>query len=658
MEKFSEKNQLPDGNLSLAVVGMACRLPSADNIDAYWDLILRGSYAITELPKNRFDREIYFDSQKGIKGKSYITHGGIVDYKNFDPLEFPFPSRLIGICDTGTIEMCRVAASACRDAGMNPFQIRYPNTGVYLGSTSVGQLYHEINYSTHSPKLAQILLNLESLKDKFTPNELDKITSEIVQNIRKNSVCQPKNGYLSPQVQSMSVAVSESLGLTGTSITLDAACSSSLNALAMARRDLRSGSIDMAIVGGGNYLTQGCAILFSNAQSGSPDGSFPFSDLANGVIVSEGYVAIVVKTLERALADNDKIHAIIHGIGLSSDGCGRAHWAPRVEGEVAAILNAYKNPSDLQRLAYYEAHATSTQIGDKTEINAIQTVFADKLTERVPIGAVKRNIGHPLEAAGIAGLIKTILIFQHNKIPPQICPKPLNKNIDWDKLPFYLSETSAELPASKDGRPRLAGVSAFGVGGINAHAVIQETPDWIKDNYCNKNYNSNCNAQKISSTGISVAQITHDEFSDQKILHEPIAVIGVGSLFAGSLNFGEFESLVKSGVETVSSIPEERWSEHDYCTDKIELYRTRIKRGGFVKGFNYDWQRHKIPPKQVATGNRLQFMILDVVDAALESAGFSATEKKLDSARTGVVVGSNFCTDFFADLSISYKLAP
>ncbi|MDR1478273.1 MAG: SDR family NAD(P)-dependent oxidoreductase [Planctomycetaceae bacterium] len=645
MENFSDKNQLPDGNLSLAVIGMACRLPDADDINSYWDLILRGGYAITELPQSRFDRELYFDPKKGIKGKSYISHGGIVNYSNFDPLEFSFPSRLIGIADAGAIEMCRVAASACRDAGMNPFRIPYRNTGIYLGSTCVGQLYNEINYSTHSPKLAQILPNLKSLQDKLPQNELNKITSEIIQNIRKNSVCHPKNGYLSPQVQSISAAVSESLGLTGVSLTLDAACSSSLNALAMARRDLRSGFVDMAIVGGGTYLTQGNEILFSNAQSGSPDGSFPFSDLANGVIPSEGYVAIVVKTLERALTDGDQIHAIIYGIGLSSDGNGRSHWAPRVEGEIAAILNAYKNPSDLQRLAYYEAHATSTQVGDKTELNAIQTVFADKLTERVPLGSVKRNIGHTLEAAGIAGLIKTILIFRHNTIPPQICPKPLNKNVDWEKLPFYLPEAAAELPVSKDGRPRLAAVSAFGVGGINAHAVIQEPSDLGK-NYRNNNYNQQ---NKIQSAGISVAQNPP---------HEPIAVIGVGSLFAGSLNFKAFESLVKSGVNAVSPIPSERWFECDYNADKTELYRTQIKQGGFVKEFKYDWKRHKIPPKQIAAGNRLQFMILDVVDTAMESAGFNVTKNELDQTRTGVVVGSNFCTDFFADLSISYKLAP
>ncbi|MDR1485711.1 MAG: SDR family NAD(P)-dependent oxidoreductase [Planctomycetaceae bacterium] len=665
MENFADTNQLPDGNLSLAIVGMACRLPKADNINAYWNLILRGSYAITEIPPNRFDREIYFDKQKGVKGKSYITHSGLVDYGNFDPLEFPFPSRLIGICDTGSLEMCRVAATACREAGMNPFDIPYRNTGVYLGSTSVGQLYHEINYSTLSPKLARILPELESLQKKLSKDELDKIVSEIILTVRNNSICQPKNGYKFPKVQSMSAAVSESLGLTGISITLDAACSSSLNALAMARRDLRAGLIDMAIVGGGNYFTCESTILFSNAQSGSPDGSFPFTDLANGVIVSEGYAAVVVKTLERALADSDKIHAIIHGIGLSSDGRGRSHWAPRVEGESAAIRKAYQNQSDLKRLAYYEAHATSTPIGDKVELDAIKTVFANELPERIPIGSVKGNIGHPLEAAGIAGLIKTVLIFQHNTIPPQVCPKPLNKNVDWDKLPFYVPEVAAELPASKDGRPRLAGVSAFGVGGINAHVVIQETPDFDRQNY---RYKNSVAQNENYSAGIFVAQIPQTNLPAKKISNEPIAVIGVGSLFAGSLNFSEFEKLVKSGVESLTSIPVVgRWSENDYCanntsntnsTNNADSYRTRIRRGGFVNGFDYDWKRHKIPPKQISTGNLLQFMILEVVDAALASAGFIVTKNKLDSERTGVIVGSNFSNDFLADLSLSYKLAP
>ncbi|MDR2641678.1 MAG: KR domain-containing protein [Planctomycetaceae bacterium] len=655
MEKLAGINQLPDGNLSLAVVGAACRLPGADDINAYWDLILRGGYAITEVPPDRFDREIYFDKRKGVRGKSYITHGGLINYSNFNPLEFPFPSRLIGICDTGTIEMCRVAAMACRDAGMNPFQIPCRNTGVYLGSTSVGQLYHEINYSILAPKLAQILPDLNSLKKNLTEDELSKIVGQIVLTIRNNSICQPSKGYLFPQIQSMSAAVSESLGLTGTSITLDAACSSSLNALAMVRRDLRAGLIDMAIVGGGNYFTRESLILFSNAQSGSPDGSFPFSEHANGVIIAEGYVAIVVKTLERALADGNKIHAIIYGIGLSSDGRGRSHWAPRIEGEIAAIRRAYPNKSDLQRLTYYEAHATSTPVGDKTELDAIRTVFSNEFKDRVPLGSVKGNIGHPLEAAGIAGLIKAILIFRHNTIPPQVCPKPLNKNVDWDKLPFYVPEIASELPVSKDGRPRLAGISAFGVGGINAHVVIQEPSEFVRQN---RTLEKSDSETKIVSTVISVAQIPPNNSQIQNVKREPIAVIGVGALFADSLNFAAFELLVKSGVGAVSMIPVERWSEQDYCANNADSYHTRIRRGGFINGFKYDWKRHKIPPKQICSGNPLQFMILEVVDAALELAGFNVTKKKLNLERTGVIVGSNFCTDFLSNLSISFKLAP
>ncbi|MDR2171977.1 MAG: SDR family NAD(P)-dependent oxidoreductase [Planctomycetaceae bacterium] len=649
MDNFSDLTHLPDGNLSLAIVGISCRLPGADNIESYWDLILKGSYAINEVPKERFNREIYFDKTKGVKGKSYISHAGLVNYSSFDPLSFPFPSRLVNICDTGTFEMCRVAAEALRDAGINPFQIPYRNTGVYLGSTSVGRLGNEITYSTFAPKIAQILFDLKSTQKNLSEEQLCNIVSEIVVNIRQNSVCQNQNANYTPKVQSMSVAVSESFGFTGVSLTLDAACSSSLNALAMARRDLRAGLVDMAIVGGGNYFTQESMILFSNAQSGSPDGSFPFTDLSNGVIVSEGYVALVVKTLERALSDGDKIHAIVHGIGLSSDGRGRSHWAPRIEGEIAAIKNAYKNPSDLQRLAYYEAHATSTQLGDKTELDAIQSVFANALKDRIPIGSVKGNIGHPLEAAGVAGLIKTILILKHNIIPPQVCPKPLNKNVDWDALRFYVPDCAAELPPSRDGLPRLAGVSAFGVGGINAHVVIQEPPNLNKQNYRYKNSDLR---KEIFATSI------------QKISREPIAVIGVGSLFAGSLNFEAFKSLVESGVGALSSVSSDRWSDVDVCIDRdfrtknTDSDKSQIRRGGFVTGFKYDWKRHKIPPKQIESGNPLQFMILDVVDRAFESAGISATKNTLNTERTGVIVGSNFYNDFITDLTISYKLVP
>ncbi len=647
----------------LAIVGMGCRAPGCDNVDELWNLILKGEYAINRVPSDRYNRDIYYDPNKGVKGKSYMNHGGLIDYTAFDPKECRFPSRLMDMCDVGSLEMCRVAAAACRDAGINPFRVSYPNTGVYLGSTVVGTLGHESVYTTMCPNVAHLFHEVPTLRALAENGKIsiEVLISSIIDEIRRNGAYPSRSGHNGPLVQSIALAVSESLELTGPSILLDAACSSSLNALGMAERDLKSGQTDMAIIGGGTFFSQENLILFSNAQSGSPDGSFPFSDRANGLISSEAYVALVVKTLGRAIADGDRIHAIVHGIGLSSDGKGRSHWAPRVEGQIEAMKKAYASPEDRRRLAYYEAHATSTPVGDRTELEAVQAVFGDFMPEKCPIGSIKGNIGHPLESAGGVGLIKAILVLKNNTIPPQCGAYPLNKDVDWDKLAFFVPDQPRTLPPSKDGRPRLAAVSAFGVGGINAHVVIEEPTDLLTSP-------TNRRIGRVAEIKTGAASSTDSTFKNTET---PIAVIGAGAVFPGARTLQAFESLILSGADPKQDVPADRWNREIYVSTpdaESDPWKTTICRGGFVTDFQYDWKRHKIPPKQLENGNPLQFMILDAVDAALDAAGYAtapfgasqtdAQRKVLDNRRTSVFVGSTLGTDFLTDLTLSFRLVP
>ena len=194
-------------------------------------------------------------------------------------------------------------------------------------------------------------------------------------------------------------------------------------------------------------------ILFSLARSLSKKGSFPFTDDADGIVVGEGYVTLILKRLSTALRDGNPVLATLPGVGVSSDGQGKALWAPKREGQVAAIRRAYEAGLDMAAVQYVEAHGTATSLGDKTELQALCEVFADQLPRgaKIPVGSVKRNIGHTLETAGLAGLLKVVLAMQHGVIPPSVHPaKKLNSSIDWDRIPFFVPNraVSWDRPAS------------------------------------------------------------------------------------------------------------------------------------------------------------------------------------------------------------------
>ncbi len=296
---------------------------------------------------------------------------------------------------------------------------------------------------------------------------------------------------------------------------LDAACSSALQGLVMAARGLQLGRIDMAVVAGASYFHVDSQLVFSKAQSASRCAcSCPFDADADGLVSGEGYVAVIVKTLERALADGDPMQCVIRGLGVSSDGRGKSLWAPRKEGQTLAIRRAYENGLDLSRLQYIEAHATSTRVGDMTELKALAEVLHGHIAPdaKIPMGGVKANIGHTLESAGLAGLVKTVLAMQHKTIPRQINVRNLNPGIDWPSAPFYVPMSNVDWPEFADGHPRRAAVNSFGIGGLNVHVVIDE----------HAGHTAQPTAAAPRPAEIAAARG-----------QEPIAIVGAGCIFPG-----------------------------------------------------------------------------------------------------------------------------
>ncbi|MFM8734154.1 MAG: beta-ketoacyl synthase N-terminal-like domain-containing protein [Pirellulales bacterium] len=616
-------------NEPIAIVGMACRLPGADGLEAFWKLVVERGAAWGPLPESRLPRDLYFHPEKSRVGKSYSELGAVVPDRPVDPAVCPITADHAARYDIAHRIFLEVASLACRDAGMDPFAMPTDRTtGVYVGHTGGSTQIGDLVYSTGIDEAASLLAETPVARE-LLGGSVGDVVADVVEAVRRRYPGRQPGEKLDLGALGAAQIVHEALHLSGPFLVVDAACASSLQAMAIGARALLQGGIDQAIVGGASYCKSDSLVLFSAAQSVSNRGSCPFGESADGLITAEGYVALVIKKLSRAIADGDRIRAVIRGLGVASDGKGKSLWAPRQEGQVLAVERAYPDPADLGRIEYIEAHATSTQVGDATELSALARFLKPHVStgRQIPIGSVKANIGHTLETAGIASLVKVVLAMEHGVIPPGSTCEELNSEFDWHNGPFTVPRAPLVWPAHADGSPRHAAVNAFGIGGLNVHVALSE-------------YLPSAAARPI------VTHTTDDEC---------LAIVGAGCVLPGALALDAFFSRIDRGESAIGPVPTDRWQ----ATRAIDrtgprTWHTMSDRGGFVRDFAYDWRRHKVPPKQIAAANPLQFMLLEAADAAIADAG--GPQAGLDRARTGVVVGTLFGGDFANQLQLGLRL--
>jgi len=617
-------------NEPLAIVGIACRLPGADGLEAFWNLVVEGRTAWGKLPESRLARDLYFHPKKSLVGKSYSEMGAVVSERPVDPAVCPITPEMLERFDVAHHIFLEVAALACRDAGMDPFAMPADRrTGVYVGHTGGSTRIGDIVYGTGIDEAAALLTEVEAARALLGPDASAEVAAEVIEAVRRRYPGRRPRQSLDLGAIGAAKIVQEALALDGPYLVVDAACASSLQAMAIGARALLAGGIDQAIVGGASYCKADSLVLFSAAQSVSNAGSCPFGAGADGLITAEGYVALVIKKLSRAVADGDRIRAVIRGLGVASDGKGKSLWAPREEGQALAVERAYPDSADIARIEYIEAHATSTQVGDVTELAALSRLMGRHLPpgRQIPIGSVKANIGHTLETAGIASLVKVVLAMEHGLIPPGTTCTELNAEFDWQGGPFRVPLEAVAWPAHADGTPRCAAVNAFGIGGLNVHvALVEHVP--------------------ARPSAPPRADDAHDE---------PIAIVGAGCVLPGGLSLDAFYDRLDRGETAIGPVPPDRW-QAGRVLDRAgpRTWHTTAGLGGFVRGFAYDWRRHKVPPKQIAAANPLQFMFLEAADAAIADAG--GLEAGLDRIRTGVVVGTLFGGDFANQLQIGLRL--
>ncbi len=627
----------------LAIVGMACRLPGADNLSEFWTLLDEGRSGTGRFPEHRLNRSLYFDERKGQVGKTYTDLGGLIRERPFDPSLMPWDESQRKSFDASHLIFAEVAAAAVRDAGWATNELPNSRIGVYVGHSGGTRSGGDLQLATMAEQTADLLNELSSFQT-LDQRDRDRIVQEFTAALRSGKPRRETRQNYFFEANRAARLTSQLLGFIGPSFVVDAACASSLVALSLAAIDLQLGLTDAAIVGGASYNKADNLVLFSFAQSCSATGSRPFDEDADGLISAEGYVAIVLKPLEAALRSGDRVWAVLRGLGMSSDGKGKSLWAPRREGQATAMRRAYHDGIQPDQVQYVEAHATSTQVGDATEMEALADFFQPVLKKKIPVGSVKANLGHTLETAGLAGLLKTILSMHHGRIPPNIGVSKPNSTIPWNQIPFRLplQREPWEVPA---GRPRCAAVNAFGIGGLNVHLVVE---------HFSAEYHKGLltvPTEPHSRRELQTASRPNTQFKND----EPIAIVGRGIIVPGADGFDAFSQLLRSGRSCLVDAPAERWRKHIGVEAQAQLpWRVPCALGGFLTNYQYDWRKHKVPPKQVERANPLQFMLLDAAGQAIDD--YQKQIERLPREKTAVVVGTIFGGEFGTQLQLGLRL--
>jgi acyl transferase domain-containing protein len=455
----------------VAIVGIASIFPQASNLQEYWENILQEVDCITEVPSSRWNIEDYYNPDPSVADKTYSKRGGFIPDIDFNPMEFGLPPNLLEVTDISQLLSLVVAKQALEDSGYGESsKFDRDQTGITLGVATGRQLATPLSTRLQYPIWERVLKH-SGLSETETQTIIEKIKSAYVE--------WNENAFPGLLGNVVAGRIANRLDLGGINCTVDAACASSLAAFKMAISELTEYRSNLMVTGGvdtdNSILTYLC---FSKTPALSKtQQSRPFDASSDGILLGEGIGMVVLKRLEDARKDGDRIYATIRGIGTSSDGRFKSIYAPRAEGQVKALQRAYQNAGfEPASIGLIEAHGTGTVAGDTTEFEALKQFFGEHEVERqsIALGSVKSQIGHTKAAAGAASIIKVALALHHKILPPTINVENPNPKLDLDRSPFYLNTKARPWLRSPEKGPRRAGVSSFGFGGTNFHVLLEE----------------------------------------------------------------------------------------------------------------------------------------------------------------------------------------
>lgn len=453
LSKEEKKDTVLDSLNDIAVIGINAKIGEAENTDEFWRMLCEGCDFIRDFPSERWNdaNQLYYlktgEEMAEMSGQgAYLSN---ID--GFDAGFFNIANTEADIMDPAQRLFLESAWAAIEDAGYSSQQMNGSKTGVYVGYSNLGEQYS-----------SAVMEDSENYGIKVSGNIGSIIAARI-------SYC---------------------MNLVGPAIVFDTACSSSLTALHVACSQLRTGEISMALVGSVREML--VPRQYGNSKIGiesSSERTKTFDGTADGTGGGEGVISILIKSLVHALEDHDNIYAVIKGSSLNQDGASVGITAPNSAAQEKVIKTAWQEAEiDPESISYLEAHGTATNLGDPVEITGIERAFQSYTDKKqfCAIGSVKTNVGHLDCAAGMAGLLKTILMLKNKKIPPIVHFKQPNRKINFISSPVYINDTLIEWKS--ENKPRRCGVSSFGLSGTNAHVILEEAPECVRHNDENRAY--------------------------------------------------------------------------------------------------------------------------------------------------------------------------
>lgn len=457
---------------AIAVVGMACRFPHAKDLTSLWRVVSTGEVTFEDIDDGRWKHSAFFEpNDVRAVDKTYVRKGAFIDgVEEFAALHYGLAPRRVQVMDPQHRLVIEMTRQALQDAGYDSRGYDKSRTGVFIGA-SVSE-YKDLMTARHR---AQQTINGE-FGDSLTSTEAEALKAGVA------DVAPARAFTIAGSLLNMiACSVAQTFDLNGPAMSIDAACSSALVAIHEATINLRARQCNVAIAGGVYLnLNPDNLIGFSRIGAISPSGVCrPFDARADGFVMGEGVGLVVLKRLEDAQRDGDRIYAVLKGTGCNNDGRGEGPMTPRPEGQREAMWRAHADVDfPVESISYVETHGTATTVGDVVEVGALKHFFNERAGKTLSqpfcnLGSIKANVGHTMSAAGAAGFIKTCLMLHHGVIPPQPSAEQLNPRLDLERSPFMVAAEAKPWSVPV----RRAAVSSFGFGGTNAHVLLEQAPD-------------------------------------------------------------------------------------------------------------------------------------------------------------------------------------
>jgi acyl transferase domain-containing protein/NAD(P)H-dependent flavin oxidoreductase YrpB (nitropropane dioxygenase family) len=452
-----EVNERRDAPSDIAIIGMSVLLPGAQQPETFWTNVLRNKASLKEIPPERWDWRLYYEPSRSARDKVYSKWGGFLDEVEFDPIHFGIPPNSLKSIETMQLLALEATRRALVDAGYERGDFDRERTSVIFGATG-GMADLGQQYAARS-EIPRMFGRVEGDVYDRLPEWTEESFPGLLFNVAAGRVA-------------------NRFDFGGSNYTVDAACASSLAALDLAVRELESGRSNLVIAGGLDTLQSPFAYFcFGKTQALSPSGTVKaFDEKADGIVISEGIAIVVLKRLADAERDGDRIYAVLKAVSGSSDGRSNSMTAPAPAGQLVALRRAYaKAGFSASTLGLYEAHGTGTAMGDRAELESISTLLAEAGTppKSCAVGSAKSLVGHTKSSAGIVGIIKAAQALYRKVLPAQGgVEKPLEPLRSLQSPVYLLKHPAPWLEPSS--HPRRAAVSAFGFGGTNFHAVLEE----------------------------------------------------------------------------------------------------------------------------------------------------------------------------------------